>query len=478
MNRFALFLAMIAIAGALAVDMVAGDTVAPAPAPLTSPAGVVLACPAAVDGDARAFLHMANFGESEARVKVTLRAARGGRFVQDRTLAPGAVRTVRLHGRVKGRASAVVESSEEIVATHTLWYRSRQRTGVLRRLIRPTGGAGAPCASVGPETLIVPHLRTQGGDAKLVLFNPGSANAVVSVSYIVGNRIVRPERTDQRTIEARRSRQFVVGDSIFNAPEVTAVIQAENGRVVGEGLSILRRGVAVQPAVPASAVVSTLMGKSGRGSTLGIAGPGEVDTGIAASVIGRQDQGRAPGIPTDLGPGNGVSRTTKPVDGGGPAAFTLETTVGGPLAAGGRWALARRGQEDIVASSHQRPTTSWGVAFGSPIRGTTARILIVNPGEEPATIRIRRLGGDGAEDLSVPPGRMRIVPLGSGTGPRAAQVTADVPIIAMLEAGATAVVDGRRTTYGFGIEGVPAAQHVPLPVSIEPRAGVPAREGG
>ena len=458
---------------------IAADVVAPASAPVPPTAeplegGDILACPLGVEGDARAFLHLANLGERPSGVRVSVVPSRGKAAIIEQQLGAGRARTVRLHGRVKGRAAVVVEhTGGQIAASHSLWFR-RKGSAPLGTVVTARGAAASSCALAGARVIAVPHLATAGSrEARLLLYNPGVARADVSISLLTPRRSFRPDRLSLVGIEPRRFRMIRIEDFAFNEPEVTAVVEARNGRVVAEALLVSGGGVALVAGEQPQEQLYAVGGASGGGASLGIATPGDVDSGLAGTLIGGSAQGRAAQLPADLIPSRSVRRTTPRINRGGPAAYGLAVTSGDPIAAGVSWPVERRGT-DLAATGGSASALRWIGAAGMPIEGGQVRAIVVNPGGTKANVRVRRIGGDGAEDLAIEPGRLERIPIGRGTGSFGIGVESDQPVVVLIEAVAAESAGGRVTPYGYGAYATPVIEHGPVPVGYDPRAGVAA----
>jgi hypothetical protein len=271
---------------------------------------------------------------------------------------------------------------------------------------------------------------------------------------------------------------FRLGDFAFDAGELTAVITADSGgRVVGEGLVTTARGTALVAAVEPTTRVLAASAASGTGSSIGLTTVGEQDSGLAIRVVGATGQGTAAGLPVALAPMTTVRATIPSRNRGGPAAIATTVDVGSPLVAGTSWLDERAGRADIAATESGAPATRWAGVFGSPEpegRGSLVRAVLVNPGDAPATIRVRRLGGEGAEDLVVDPGRLVRLPVGRGSGTFAIEVESDQPVFLMLHAVASRAAGSSGTVFGFGLTATPSTVPPDVAVRLEPRLGVPA----
>lgn len=466
----------LALAGALVADEVRPAVPSHPAALIPPPASGALACPAAVEADGRAYLHLANLGDDESVVRITLTGRRGEQAVLRRRFAPGAAETLRLHGRVEGDAGAVIDhAGGRLVASHSLWFTRRAEPGSLR------GGAAAACVRAGSPVLAVPHVRTLDADTRLVLYNPGRAASYVSVTLVQGKRAFSPQNLTRRRVAPGRRRSFRLGDFAFDAGELTAVITADSGgRVVGEGLVTTARGTALVAAVEPTTQVLAASAASGSGSSIGFTTVGEEDAGLASRVVGPTGQGTAAGLPVTLAPMTTARAAIPSRSRGGPAAVATTVEVGSSVVAGTSWLDERVGGADIAATESGAPALRWAAVFGSPEpegRGSLVRAVLVNPGDAPATIRVRRLGGEGAEDLLVDPGRLVRLPVGRGSGTFAIEIESDQPVFLMLDAVASRGSGSTGTVFGFGIAATPSTVPPAVAVRLEPRLGVPAPLG-
>jgi hypothetical protein len=330
------------------------------------------------------------------------------------------------------------------------------------------------CRAAGPGAAVLPHLGTSNGrEVVLVVTNPSAGLAEVSISLHAGTRILKPKNLIKQLIEPRRSRVFRLEDFAFSVDELAVVVTSEGGRFVAEALQTAPGGVTLVEGDPIRSELVAVSGASGRPAGVGLVAAGADDTGLEGALLGLTSQGRTARVPPDLRPGATADAFTPSVGEGGPAAYRVTVTVGGGIGAGTSWPIQRRGRDDAAVGSAV-PALGWVAAIGTPLPRASVRAVIVNPSTEIATVAIRRLGGGGRADLIIEPGRLARVPVGSGKGAFGLAVDASVPVVVLLEGRGIETVRRLSTTYGFGLYAQPLDEHEPVPVGIDPRAGVPA----
>lgn len=456
----------LALAGAVTLDaLVPLEPAAPAGVAVPGTGGV-LACPFASEGRGNAYLHLANVGTTPAKIRVTVLPARGRRPVIPLELRAGAVRSVRLHGLVKGKAGAIVEyTGGEVVASHTLWLPARGG---------PAGGGAATCARAGPAQTVITHVGTLRAETRLAVVNPGHADADITVTLLADGRALAPEGLAQRVVPARSRREFRLGDFAFDTRSLTAAVHSAIGRVVPEALVTSAAGVELIGAQTPSAELASIVVRTGPGATFSLSATGEDDAGIDSRLVTGGRQGKAPGIPPALAPG-ATRRVAVPDAGrGAPAAYALGVTVGSPVVAGASWPVVSGSSRDRAAAEAVPYARRWAGVAGIVHDRSSARAVVLNPGPDPAVARLRILGSPGGRSersLTVAPGRVAVVVLGRGKGVFGFDLEAGRPVAVILEA--SAISTGRRI-FGFALPATPLYPPVPVAVQDDPRTGVPA----
>lgn len=464
-SRTAIFAFLLAVGAATAVDRLSPATM-PVSRGISVPTqGGVLACPIALATRGRGFLRLANLGRAPSRVRVSLIPRSGKTVVLTLGLDPRAVTGVGLDGRVKGAASAVVEyAGGEVVASHLL---------VLPPGSFPSGAAEAPCVATGEVDTVVAPARTLRAETTLAVFNPGSADADVSISLYANGRVFEPERLARRIIPARHRRDFTIGDFVFDARDVVVLVHAFSGRVVAEGLLEAGQGVELVPGQQPGRSPVAISGVSGTGVLASVAAIGDEDAVLQGRVAGVEGSGGVLGLPSTVHP-EGTRRFLLPSRSGGrAAAFVFHVAEGAPVAAGTTWPVTRSGGGDLLALPALSPAFRWGGVFGATTSRATVRALVVNPGSRPARIHLAGFGSRGSaiRDAVVPPGRLLAIALTSAPGTFAAEVTSDAPIaVAFDVVGSTPGGEVRAAA----VAGVPLQSPVPISVIVDVRAGVSA----
>ncbi|HEV2685158.1 MAG TPA: DUF5719 family protein, partial [Actinomycetota bacterium] len=299
--RLAIVLMLLLAGGTIAVDRVAPAKPLHRPTVSLAQDAGLLTCPYLTEPNALAYLQLANIGAGPSSVRVTIGAAKGGPIVVTTSVPAGGTSSMRIPARAASRAGAAVEfSGGDVVATHMLFLR-RATTPIARA----GGAAASPCSRAGGEDVVVTGATTFGSDSTLALFNPGAADADVSVSLVADGRVFQPQRLSRRVVQSRTRQDFRLGDYAFNARTLTAIVHANAGRVVAEGLVRSGTGVELLPGqVPANEVVA-IAGQSGKGSSVGVTVIGSDDAGIDATVLNATAQSSVGGFPPSLPPESG-----------------------------------------------------------------------------------------------------------------------------------------------------------------------------
>lgn len=462
-GRLALVLAVVLFAAAAVADEVRPARVrAPATTVVPTRAGV-LACPVATIGRGRAYLHVANVDDTSASLRITLFPVTGKAVVIPDTLPGLASKTIGLHAKVVGASSALVEySGGTVVVSHSLWVPPARGL--------PSGGAAGACLPSASTVLAVAPMRTLGAETELTLFNPGAADAVVSIVLLTPERRAAPERLTRRIVPAHGRRDFSIGSFAFDARSVIALVDASSGQVVPEALVSSTQGMELVGAHAPSRDLVLTYGVAGPSSLSVLGVSGEDDTGYTRQVLGMRgpDGDEAPSsiLPGELRAGRGPPREEA-------GAVVFRRTAGSPLVAGGSWRYRRTAGNDLAALEPLVPFTRWAATMWSGDVQSRTVGLITNPGATPAQVRVTVRGPAGETVTTVEwgPGTVRPIGLAKGQGTVAVEVSSDVPITF----GLVQIALSFGSAQYFDLPGFPLRP--PLPVAARPdaRAGVPAR---
>jgi len=466
--RLAIFLMLALAGGTIAVDQVAPAKPVHRSTVSLAPDAGLLTCPYLTEPSARAYIQLANIGTGPSSVRVTIGTAKGSPVVLTTSIPAGATSSMRIPAGAASRAGAVVEfSGGEVVATHMLF---------LQRAITPVahagGAAAAPCARAGGDDVVVTGATTFGSDTTLALFNPGAADADVSVSLIADGRIFEPLRLARRVIQSRTRQDFRLGDYAFNARTLTAIVHANAGRVVAEGLVRSKNGVELLPGqIPSNEVVA-IAGQSGPGSSVGVTVIGANDAGIDATVLNAKTQVSVGGFPPSLPPEVGRYIPVPDQGSAGPAAFDFRVNVGSPLVAETTWTTSKADAQEVASFPGVAPASRWAAVVGAFQPQTVTRAVVVNPRGVPSSVRVTTIGPSGTttQSLMIPAGRLADLAIGKGVGTFAVVVDADGPIAFGLRcAGFTA-----NGGVSVAVVGEPFTSPAPEAVVIDQRTGIPA----
>jgi hypothetical protein len=466
MRARAAFLAvLLAAGGAVALDQ-ASPARPRVPAGFTVPAqGGALACPIAVADKGTAYLDLANFSDEASRVRVSLIPPKGKTQVLGVSMPGGTINTIRLSSRVPGTASAVVEYvGGEVVASHLL----------LRRFgPGPTGIAEAPCVRTGGPDVAVLPARTLNTQTTLALFNPGSADADVTVSIVSDKQTLRPVRLSHLVIRGRTRRDFNLGDYAFDSPSVVAKIHATTGRVVAEGLVLAPNGIELLTGSEAASAVVAITGASAVGSGATVVPMGVDDTALGAQLLATDAHASVARAPATVDPSAGANLPFPARPNGGPAAFSFTATAGSPVVAGALWPEASAKGRDFGAVAGVAPARRWGFAGAVGGGSGALNLLVACPGGQSAKVRVLVLTSKGRTtlDLAVGAGRMARARLANHTGGFGVLVESDQPVAAVLQ---TLSVDPRAGILSDGIAPIPLRPSAPVAPEVDPRVGVPA----
>ena len=215
---------LLMIGGAIAVDRVSPAKPVPRSTVSLAPEAGILTCPYLTEPNARSYLQVANIGTTPSSIRVNFGAAKGAPIVVPLSVLAGETGSIRIPSTAASRAGAVVEfSGGNVVATHMLFLQK-----VSGPVVRAGGAAASPCARAGGEDVVVTGASTLGSDAELALYNPGAADADVSVSLIPDGRGIRAGTSAWGTSPSARatSRPSFTRTSVASLPKRSCVPRA------------------------------------------------------------------------------------------------------------------------------------------------------------------------------------------------------------------------------------------------------------
>lgn len=465
-GRAAVVITLLLIAGAVTLDVVRPAEQAIPSAGVVSTRAGVLACPIATVGRGSAYIHLANVGGSDSTIRITLFPVKGKAVIIPETLIPGARRSIAIHDRIPGESSALIEHTGGIVvASHSLWI--PPEPGL------PSGGAAGACMPSSSTELVVAPTRTLGTETTLTLFNPGAADAVVSVVLLTSERRAAPERLTQRIVPAHNRRDFTLGSFAFDERSVVAIVDASSGRVVPEAfVSSTARGIELVGGQAPSPELVLAYGEGGSSSTRAYAAIGREDTGVTLRGMNPEGFIEEPAdatiSPVTLTAGSGPSAT-------GPGAISVRASSGSLIAGGSTWLHQRSSGVDLASLEGLAPSNRWAAALGSVAETTSTLALIANPGDEPVQISMVSRGPTG-ETRSTPtlaPGAVGRYGFARTKGSFSLFVEADQPVtVYVLQ---ETIAFRSRSAQIFDMPAISLRPPMPVSARPDPRTGIPAR---
>jgi hypothetical protein len=433
------------VGGGFALDRAVGVRPNAAPAAAPVPSGLWI-CPHGGGEGWRATLYLANPGDEPVAARVTTLDRRGAGAPRDVEVPAGATVAVEVPAATTEAASSVEHFGGWLAVGWVTLSGSEDE---------PTAGA-EPCAEGGGRAwYLADGSADEGQSTDVVITNPFGVDAVVDLVLLAKDRPpIRDTSLSSVVVRAGRSRSIRLGPFVAGERSIATIVSARVGRVAA-ATTVRVRGAGVRqllgrPSV-AEELILPLIGGTGQ-SELEVVRAGDTPTPFDATLLST----RAPGPAGDLVDQvvEATSAVTFPIISEGPAAVHVAAQGEAALAAGLRVA----GPHEAGAVGWAAPGPRWVVTptvAGSP---ATPGVVIVNPGDEAATVELRVLGppGFGAEaTLSVPGASVVGAPpdlLGDGTG--AVLVIADRPVVAA----------GGSTSLGkLGSAAYALAMGVPVP---------------
>jgi hypothetical protein len=387
-------------------------------------------------------LRIGNLGEREQPVRLTAMAE--GNIVASAARDVPAMSTIAVPVRELTDAAepgVVVETfSNEVVVEHT---------------VRESGVATGPCATEpGTQWFLPVGTTVAGAQQWLTLFNPFGDDATVDVVFDTSNGRREPEQLTGFTVPRRSRVSVPVHDFIFREERVSTTVRARSGRIVAEqSLEIVEDGAGTSLSLGAVAAAPTWVlpggrAASGTGRRLVVMNPGDVDVDVDVRALTNDGTIVEPQVVHVPRRSAADFDVTGLVPSGVTAAFVVETGSARGVVVGDFLTYDDVEVDDTVVGDIattlgvSRAAQSW--AFATTLGDApAARILVANPGLEPATVDVQVLVAGDAEvpergrQLEVAPGRTAVVVVRRSGPDGAVTVTAsrDVAVSRLAAAG-------------------------------------------
>ena len=453
-----------ALAAALIADRSIGSGQAPAaaaPAPATPTMAATEAtssawyCPplgASVTSSAAGSLTIANPSAAAVAVVITAVPSSGAPVVSDRVLGPYSRTSVRLQDLAPGdytAATVVFEGSGGAVEEE-----------VQGRL----GDSIAPCASTSSDRWYFPTGATDDNASEyLSLYNPYPQPAIADLSFETDQGPFNPDAFQAIVVPGGGFNVIDIGARVRSRTAVSTTVDVRSGRLVVAELQELSnlsrrgpRGLALTLGTPAPRTTWYFAdGRVNSGVTerFDVFNPGNTEADVSAAPT--LDQGSADPFDLTVPPQATVSLEVDQqarIPPGIGEAWVLTSTNGVPVVAErvivSRPPTSTTGVAD--ATGVAAPARRWVFAAGAAALGNEERVVVFDPGGQPAHVSVTASSGGQAttlRSLTVAPDGRAQVDIGQ-IDPGAVvvlDVTADVPVVAEREqfgAGGTGLSNG------------------------------------
>jgi hypothetical protein len=422
-----------------------------------APSGVWL-CPhggGSKDWDVR--IQLANPGSEPVPVRVRTMTLAKPAPPEDHVVEPGSTLVIPVSS--EGRESSTsVEYFGGFVAAGWIAHAGDDASGV----------AAEPCLPDSSPRWLLPDGTTadKSADDYVVVMNPFATDAVISFTLLSDRRDpVRTEEWTNVTLKPYHSRAFRLNDKEVGETTVSTVVDVSVGRVAAATLGISTLG-GIRSAVglPAGATTQILPGAADAGRTdLAVMSAGLERVSLSGTSLGAAETAQPLAALADAAPG-GESARTIPLTTGSPTTLVVQ-------AAEPDVAFARRtfgvASDQASTTGAIGPADAWIVlpsVIGQP---SHPAIVLANPGQEPATLTLSALPGEGQ---SVPePITVELPPMSTTLAPKAFVAGSSTSSVMIVASSGTFVASS--ASYALGREGYATfavAMGVPIPAAWVP----------
>lgn len=388
-------------------------------------------CPHGGGGRWRTWVVVANPSDQAASLRVVTYGA-AAPSVQSATVDPGA------------QAYLEVPAEEMASGTSVEFFGGPVAAGMVSARDGERGMAAEPCTDAAGGTWYLPEGTTERGfGQRIVLVNSFPERAVVDVTLVADEETIRPGDLTGVVVPPRRAAVIDPGTFALGKRTLAAIVEVRLGKVTAGGLGVSEAGVRNAVGVRARSRTWILPGAADRGPTqvTMLAPRGPVPFRVRAQ--GDERQVEAVGE-ADLAP---RSAETIELEAQGQ---TLVVVAEGeePFVAARRLV---RGDDHASTAGAVEGGTRWVAVPAAPPEGGPAVLLVENPGDEVAEVRISLLTADGRAEvpsigrLALPAGRSRTIPL--------EELVGEEPVSALVEAtqGVVVVAQAAYADGGYAL---------------------------
>lgn len=368
----------------------------------------------------RAWVSVANPSPEPARVALTTFGRRPPSSTEQ-TVDPGSLAVVEVPAEEMAAGTQVEFFDAPLVAAMTV--------------LRPKGGVGAePCAATASSVWYQTEGTTVRGQSQhLVLLNPFDQDVVADVTLISGDERVRHGNLQGLVVPPRRAVSFDLGRFALGKRNLSALVEVGLGRVVAAGVGLVEGGgLRLSLASDRASLLWVLPGAADDLPTeLVVLAPGDEEVPFRARAQGAEVQREVLGEASVEGRSSATYEL--PARGVG---LVAEADGRRPFVAARR--LIREGVADQASTPGVAPARAWVALPAATPDGPASHLVLQNPEDEVAEVRIRFLTATGPAEapglaeLALPPGRTRVIAL--------ADLFGDEPVAALVEASRGRVV--------------------------------------
>ncbi|MGO8872773.1 MAG: DUF5719 family protein [Acidimicrobiales bacterium] len=463
----------LAVVIAVVVAVAVVDAVSPAPAAPTAPAsgdGVPVApvgaysssafCASGVGALATAAVYLTNSTPKPVRATMTSIGQAAGN---------GTVPTVQRALSVPPLGTLAVNPDTGLPGGDTASSFAFAGGGVVATQVvsGPNGWSTAPCATqTSPSWSFAGGSTSSGDSLTLSLFNPTASQSVVNVSFLTSTGLVAPQQYQGLTVPPGQLVDENVGDFVQDAPDITTLVSAEAGALVGtefqQHSSGASGGVSLRLGSPALSTTwrfAQTTATTGSSVTFSLGNPGTSPVAAtfsfgvpAGSVVPRRVAVPPQSVAEFSATGSGLPQQTP---------YSVTVTATGPIVVGRSVEASASATPPLWGSSSGTATTADGWLVPGPgssgVPGTAGATIeslaVANPGSAPARVQVNRLDRTAPVAMfTVPPDEVTVLGRSQVSGVEVLSVSASQPVAVEEDSGPSGA-PGVVSSTGFPVTG-------------------------
>lgn len=388
-------------------------------------------CPHGGGGRWRTWVVVANPSDEGVGLRVATHGPRAP-SVQRATVDPGS------------QLFLEVPAEEMASGTSVEFFGGPVAAGMVSARDRERGMAAEPCTDAAAGTWYLPEGTTERGfGQRLVLVNPFPERAVVGITLVAEEETIRPGELSGVVIPPRRAAAVDLGGFALGKRTLAAAVEVRLGKVAVAGVGLTPRGVRTVVGVQGPSRMWVLPGAADRGTTeITLLAP---RAPVPFRVRAQDEEGQIEVVgEADLAP---RSAETVELEAQG---RTLVVVAEGeePFVAARRLV---RDQDHAGTAGAVEGGTRWVAVPATGPGGGSSVLVVENPGDEVADVRISLLTAEGRAEVpsigrfALPAGRARSISLEDLVG--------EEPVSALVETtqGVVVVAQAGHTDGGYAV---------------------------